>query len=187
MSMAYGLKFNRFSMVLMLASASPALAFGPGEAAGGRRPDPTARTAPGNADYQVVIWYRRDDPLGTFQEQAYDARKGEYTKAVEDWVRDTRARYPAYLVLVRAVDLTRERGESEKLKVGSVIYRELMIAAAATGIFLGAPTNISISAAPSASQGQTPRSDRLPASDRSFLNSAPKTYVNPVNPRTRTP
>ena len=50
----------------------------------------------------------------------------------------TRTKYPSYVVLVRTVDLSRERGQTEKLKVGSVIYRELLVAAAESGVILGA-------------------------------------------------
>ncbi len=185
MSMAPGPKFSVFAMFLTVAFASPALAFGPGEAAGGRRPGPIARPGPANADYKVLIWYRRDDPLGTFQHQTYDVRKGEYTKAVEDWVRDIKSKYPAYLVQVRTIDLARERGETEKLKVGSVIYRELMVAAASAGVFLGAPT--SLSASPPADRSQTSRSPRMTAPDRSFLDPGPNSLNIPVYPRTRTP
>ena len=48
----------------------------------------------------------------------------------------------AYIVRVRKVDLDRERGATEKLKVGSVIHRELLMAAAQSGVVLGAPIRI---------------------------------------------
>ena len=91
-----------FGLILTMttAAASPSLAFGPGEAAGGRQ---AVRPIPNPADFLVVIWYRRDDPLGTFAHQVYDVRKGEYTTAVDEWVRNTRTNYPAYLVLTRPV------------------------------------------------------------------------------------
>ncbi len=92
MSMSQNVMFKVFSVVLTVATASPALAFGPGEAAGGRRPGQTVRPVPDHADFIVLIWYRRDDPLGTFQDQVYDVRKGEYTQAVDDWVRTIRGR-----------------------------------------------------------------------------------------------
>ena len=38
--------------------------------------------------------------------------------------------------------LDRVRGATEKLKVGSVIHRELLIAAAQSGVVLGAPLRI---------------------------------------------
>jgi hypothetical protein len=88
-------------------------------------------------DYKVVIWFRRDRPLETFKYQVYDLRKGEYTKAVDDWLGLMRAKFPAYEVTVREVDLTREKGETEALKVGSVIKRELLAVAGLQGIFIG--------------------------------------------------
>jgi hypothetical protein len=179
MSMLHNVTFPVWSVVLAIATASPVLAFGPGEADGSPRPRPP------HADFMVLIWYRRDDPLGTFQQQVYDVRKGEYTPAVEEWVESTRAKYPSYLVLVRPVDLGRERGKTEKLKVGSVIHRALMRAAAEAGVFLGAP--VSLGPGPSAGQGQAPRASRMPTPDRSFLNNGPNGLNLPVYSRTRTP
>jgi hypothetical protein len=89
------------------------------------------------ADYKVVIWYRRDRPLDTFKYQIYDVRKGEYTPAVDAWLELMRSRYPAYHVSVRDVDLSREKGETESLKVGSVVMRELTAVAGFEGIVLG--------------------------------------------------
>ena len=106
--------------------------FGPGEAAGGSQRGQAAA-----ADFKVLVWYRRDDALGTFKYQIYDLRKGEYSAAVDAWIKDIPAKYPAYIVLVRDVDLRREKGETEMLKVGSVIKRELMVAAAMSGVALG--------------------------------------------------
>jgi hypothetical protein len=45
--------------------------------------------------------------------------------------------HPGYDVVVREVDLTREKGETEALKVGSVIGRDLLAAAALEGVFVG--------------------------------------------------
>ena len=47
------------------------------------------------------------------------------------------AKYPGYYVVVRDVDLTREKGETDLLKVGSVIDRELVVAAGLAGIAIG--------------------------------------------------
>ena len=108
-------------------------------------------------------------------------RKGEYTPAVDDWLTVMRAKHPNYLVVVRSVNLSRERGETEKLKVGSVIYRELMIAAAQAGVVLGAPVNIG--PGPYAGQNQSPSVTRMPAPDRRFLNPNPTRYPVNVYPR----
>ena len=68
--------------LLAIVVTSPAVAFGPGEAAGGRRPAPTIKAFPKGTDFVVLVWYRRDDPLGTFEHQFYDVRKGEYTRGL---------------------------------------------------------------------------------------------------------
>ena len=99
---------------------------------------PRVPTSP-RADYKVVIWYRQDRPLDTFKYQIYDVRKGEYTPAVDAWLELMRSKHPAYLVAVRDVDLSREKGETESLKVGSVVMRELTAAASLEGIVVGGP------------------------------------------------
>jgi hypothetical protein len=162
------------------------LAIGPGEAAGGPRSRPAAGKLADHADFKILIWYRRDDPLATFRYQIYDVRKGEYPAAADAWIKDIETKYPAYLVVVRTVDLRRERGETEKLKVGSVIHRELMVAAARSGVLLGGP--LTIGPGPSSTGlSPAPRVQPMPAPDRSFLNPSPNPLVIPVYPRTRPP
>ncbi len=151
---------------------------GPGEAGGGHR---SVGRGPVRADFVVLIWYRRNDPLGTFKYQSYDVRKGEYTGAVDEWITLMRQKHPAYLVLVRSVNLSRERGATEPLKVGSVIHRELLIAAAESGVILGAP--MQISAGPSAAGGRAARSNppAMPGrGDRSYLNPSSPSFPVPV-------
>jgi len=87
-------------LILTIPSGSAAMEFGPGEAAGGSQ-----RGQAATADFKVLVWYRRDDALGTFKYQVYDLRKGEYSAAVDAWIKDIPAKYPAYIVLVRDVDL----------------------------------------------------------------------------------
>jgi hypothetical protein len=96
-----------------------------------------ASDGPKRADYKVVFWYRRDRPIDTFRYQAYDVRKGEYTSVVVDWTNMMRAKYPGYEVAVRDVDLDQEAGPTETRKVGAVIHRELLAAAAEVGVFVG--------------------------------------------------
>jgi hypothetical protein len=97
----------------------------------------TPPVAPRRVDYKVVVWYRRDRPIETFRHQVYDVRKGEYSRAVDDWINMMKAEYPGYLVYVREVDLDREFGPSEARKVGAVVHRELLAAAASIGVFVG--------------------------------------------------
>jgi hypothetical protein len=111
------------------------------ESPGPVRTQPSAAVGPSSAarpaDYRVVVWFRQDRPLDTFNHQIYDVRKGEYSPAVNDWLNLMKTKFPAYVVTVRDVDLAREKGATEALKVGSVIRRELMAAAALEGVFLG--------------------------------------------------
>jgi hypothetical protein len=141
-----------------------------------------------NADFKVLVWYLRTDPLGTFQYQVYDLRKGELTPAVDAWVRNVEKNYPAYLVVARSVDLKRERGETESLKVGSVIKRELFVAAAIAGVFLGGgppvissgPSLGSSSSALSASSGALFRPLGAAGIDRSYLNPPGTLFPFPI-------
>jgi hypothetical protein len=94
-------------------------------------------TSSRQADFKIVIWYRHDRPLDTFRYQIYDLRKGQYTKAVDDWLTVMHTRFPAYDAVMRDVDLGREKGETESLKVGSIIRQELLAAAALEGVFIG--------------------------------------------------
>lgn len=154
------------SMLWAAAITAPPIptAAGPGEAGRGRA----------RADFVVVVWYRGDDALKTFDYRSYDLRKGEYTAGVDDWLKMMREKYPRYVVRVLPVLLDHERGATEKLKVGSVIHRELLLAAAESGIVLGEPMRIG--PGPSASRRPTPRTnvwDEAPGAGGS-------TNINPV-------
>jgi hypothetical protein len=157
----------------ILIAAPGAAGAGPGEAGRGPRSAVDGRSDLAGIDYVVLIWYRRDDPLGTFQHQSYDVRKGEYTPEVDDWLKEMREKYPRYVVRVHRVDLDRERGATELLKVGSVIHRELLFAAAQSGVVLGAPMRIG--PGPSAAQRPAPRANvwtEMPGAGGA-------TYINP--------
>jgi hypothetical protein len=173
--------------LIFLAFALAAAAEGPGEAAAHSRPETAASKA---ADFKVVVWYRKDDSLATFKYEIYDLRKGEYTPKVDEWIKNVQAKFPAYYVTVRNVDLKREKGETERLKVGSVVKRELFAAAALDGIVIG-PGRIDsrpvgsgvFGGAPGAVSNQDSRLSRSPSAsgvDRSYLNPTTSPYPVPV-------
>jgi hypothetical protein len=155
-------------------------------AATGTQSKDVAEPAGKHPDFKVLVWYRRDDPLGTFKYEVYDLRKGEYTAAVDTWISNIQKSYPAYLAVVRRVDLKRERGETEMLKVGSVIRRELMAAAGMAGVFvdsgtIGNPTpalGLNRAPRPAGSIGSLNRPLGSAGIDRSYLN--PPDYPFPV-------
>jgi hypothetical protein len=131
--------------------------------------------------FKVLVWYHRDQALGTFKYQEYDLRKSEYTPAVDAWIGKVRSEFPAYVVIVRDVDANLKAGETEKLKVGSVIKGELAVAAALSGIAIGTP----------AALGPGPRgvlsSDRRTqtrigplSTDRGFLDRPGATFPVPI-------
>jgi hypothetical protein len=179
-------------LVLALPTMAHATDFGPGEAAAhanaNRRPAP-------NADFLVLVWYHRNDPLGTFKYEVYDLRRERSIALINQWVKDTRAKFPAYIVSVNDVDLKLAAGSTESLKVGSVIQRELTIAAARAGIVGGRgfdlrpQPGIGIgSATVSSSSALTPRLELrpgAPAGNRSTYSNAP-TFPFPL-PSVRRP
>jgi hypothetical protein len=171
---------------LLALSSSLAFAAGPGEAAG----HGVQRTA-GPVDFKVLVWYRRADPVATFKYEIYDVRKGEYTSKVDDWIETVRTKYPGFYAVVRDVDLSREMGETELLRVGSVISRELNIAATSAGIVFGPrrvdprPAGYGVfGTAPGASLGRAPGRVRgsvgSQGGDRDFLKPNPTSFPVPV-------
>lgn len=177
---------DRLSVVTMVlvAALATAQAAGPSGARAaavddgkGQKPAsaPAAAVDRAGADLVVLVWYRGDDALETFKYQVYDVRKGEYTPAVDEWVAMMRRKFPGYIVRARRVVLAREQGATESLKVGSVIHRELIGAAAMSGIVLGEPLQV----------GPGISSPSRPASRSSDRPGAPgaggQTNINPVD------
>jgi len=157
--------------VASIALAALARADGEGEDAGASK-----------VDFKVVVWYSKADPIDTFQYQAYDLRKNEYTPAVDEWVEMMRTRFPNYEVIVRDVDVARETGPTETRKVGSVIYRELLSAAATQGVFVGAAAPpLSSSTAPQRSRFfDAPVLPRGPFPGYGYSPILPMFYQNPL-------
>jgi hypothetical protein len=161
-------------LLCSLCTAGTAAAFGPGEAA--------ARSQPVHADFKVLVWYRRADPLATFKYVVYDVRKGEFSSAALAWLKDVQAKFPAYVAFERDVYLDRKKGEADLLKVGAVIKRELTVAAALSGVVIGGRGPVHRGTSFS-SQNQTRGLNRHPGAgsiDRSFLNPAPTSFPVPI-------
>src|SRR5512135_1137054 len=83
--------------------------------------------APAAPDFKVIFWLDG----ATVRHQAYDIRKGQYTPAVEDWLRRQRPRFDeagyaveGRLAAVRDVYLAREPGRTESEKLEAAIARE---------------------------------------------------------------
>jgi hypothetical protein len=172
------------ALLVLLVIPSAAIAYGPGEAAA------HSRRQPATADFKVLVWYSRSDTLGTFQYQVYDVRKGQYTAKVDAWIKDVRAKFPSYVVVLRDVDLNREQGATEMLKVGAVVQRELIVAASYAGVVVGAGPSLSPrsgfglgQASPTPGAGSGARLNPMPRSiggNRDFLNPVPTPFPIPV-------
>jgi hypothetical protein len=180
----------RTALIFLALTLAPRAAAGPGQAVAHSLLPTTATRAAKAGDFKVLVWYRKDDSLRTFKYEIYDVRKGEYTPNVDEWIKNVQAKFPAYYVKVRDVDLKRENGETERLKVGSVVKRELFAAAALDGIVIG-PGRIDsrpigagvFGGAPGAVSNQGSSLNRLPSSfraDRRYLNPTNSPYTVPV-------
>jgi hypothetical protein len=87
---------------------------------------PAAAVAPPvpPADYVVVFWYARSDPLTSLRHQTYDVRQGQYTPAVRQWVETLATKYPAYAAYVREIRIDPQSSASEKKQLATVILQE---------------------------------------------------------------
>lgn len=106
-----------------------------------QEPAPASRPAP-PAEYKIVFWFVKRDPIDTFRHRVYDVRKGEYTPAVDQWLAMMAKQYPAYEAYVR--DLHLVPGQPEKAQVSQAITRELYVTAAYYG---GVPAEVLMSPA----------------------------------------
>jgi hypothetical protein len=184
--MAHSGLLNLTLLVLAIPTAAGATDFGPGQATALPPAPHAAQDLARKADFKVLVWYRRNDPLGTFKYEIYDLRRGQNIREIDAWLAKMRTEYPAYVVIVHDVDLEREHGATESLKVGSVVQRELLIAAGMAGIVVGGGLNPGLgqrpglSATTSAPARSALRPTRLPELDRSFLNPNPTSFPVPA-------
>ncbi|HEV3165660.1 MAG TPA: hypothetical protein VGZ22_16655 [Isosphaeraceae bacterium] len=98
----------------------------------GAAASPSSRAV--SADYMLVFWFDRKDPIKTFHFQAYDIRKGQYDQRVKDWLAMMAADYPSYDAYSRRLELAKEKGRTEKEKVASAVMRELLVTASYAGV-----------------------------------------------------
>jgi hypothetical protein len=124
---------HQLSLALVLcATAIPRSAGSQEPAASGTKPQaqpaqPPRETRPApraTPDYKVVFWFGRDG----WKNQVYDVRKGQYTKAVDDWVNYVEVDpsgyvLPGRMATVRDVYLNSEKGRTEQEKLASAIER----------------------------------------------------------------
>jgi hypothetical protein len=138
-----------------------------GRSAPVRAAEPMRPQREGAPDYKVVFWFDRAKPLETFQYQAYDVRKGEYTGSVDAWLKRVRRDYPRYEAYAKEIRLGRHRGATEPLRLGSAIVDEFM----AVGGYFG---DLDLG-------GTAGRGFSAP------LTAAPRTLMNPAPFPTRVP
>jgi hypothetical protein len=78
------------------------------------------------ADYKVAFWYRRADPLSSMRHQVYDLRQGQYTAAVDEWLRTMRTTRPDYDAYVKDFRVDPESGESARKQLATMILGEYL-------------------------------------------------------------
>jgi hypothetical protein len=84
-------------------------------------------------------------------------------------------------LIVRDVDAKLKPGQTEKLKVGSVIRDELAVAAAMSGVVIGASPRLGAGTFGAVRPGQRAMSGAAAlSSDRSFLDRAQSTFPVPI-------
>jgi len=59
--------------------------------------------------FKVLVWYDSDRPFDSLRYRAYEVARGQYTKAVDDWLELVRRSYPRYTALV--LDVTAGGGD----------------------------------------------------------------------------
>jgi hypothetical protein len=138
---------------------------------------PDLNRSPRSADLKIVFWYDRNRPLDTFHYQVYDLRAGEYTPEVDRWIGNVKARFPHYVAYARAIDLSRESGETEKLKTGSAIKNEFVAIGSSYGYPFGAPRSAPSAVVPTRSVRPS-RPFHLPVSP-STLSPQPTPFPTP--------
>src|SRR5579864_1124329 len=79
--------------------------------------------------FKMVVWFEKKNPVQTFKYELYDVRKGQYTPAVDKWLKKVAHDFPDYEVYVREIDLDKEKGKTEQEKVSSAVGKELMVTA----------------------------------------------------------
>jgi hypothetical protein len=162
---------------------------------GNRRAPSATREAPTPAepDFKVVFWFDGATP----RHQVYDVRKGQFTTAVEDWVRRHQQQridefgfvYPGAMAVVRNISLKDEPGrtDQEKLEAG--------IARVSRALYAGDPADLSRLLRGYARNSQfapqpqiggarpstrlVPEAGRGPLGNRSYLNPS-RPYPSPV-------
>jgi hypothetical protein len=109
-----------------------------------RRPAPTAaqgRFAPAGPDFKVVFWFDGATP----RHLVYDVRKGQFTKAVEDWVRRHQQQPidefgfvdSGAMAIVRDISLEDEPGRTDREKL------EAGVARASRALYAADPADLS--------------------------------------------
>jgi hypothetical protein len=64
-------------------------------------PDAGQPSPPAPSDFKLVVWYDRARPFDSFQYRVYNVTRGQYTKAVDDWMGLMDREFPRYSVAVR--------------------------------------------------------------------------------------
>ena len=90
------------------------------------RPDAGPPPPPASSVYKLLIWYDRTHPFDSFQSRAYNITRGQYTKAVDDWMALMHRDYPRYTIVVH--ELTVAGGDADGKIAAAVEDEKLALA-----------------------------------------------------------
>jgi hypothetical protein len=76
------------------------------------------------ADYKVAFWYRRAAALSTMRHQVYDLHQGQYTAAVDAWLRTMHTTWPDHVAYVKDFRLDPKSTDSATKQLATMILRE---------------------------------------------------------------
>jgi hypothetical protein len=128
-------EFLVFPIMLSLAIALPGVALGQANSLApepgpvgmeSRKPGEPGSTAVGMARYKVVFWFDG----ASWQSRAYDVAHGEYTRAVDDWVKRTESDSfgfvrPGRMATIREISVPGLPAESRNQRLAAAIREEL--------------------------------------------------------------
>jgi hypothetical protein len=86
-------------------------------------------------DFKIAFWYLRSDPLNTFRHRTYDVRRGQYTRAVEDWLRAMKRDHRDYEAYIKDVRLEPDIGQGAEKQLATLILQEHLDRAGPNGGF----------------------------------------------------
>lgn len=95
--------------------------------AAGAAAEKKATEAPSKPDFKLVCWFKRSNPVNTFQCMPYNVGKGQYTAKVDEWLEMMHEHFPNYRAYVKPVWIsTKEHVDVEETLAGVIRHERMM-------------------------------------------------------------